>query len=78
MVYQRRPVVGGRSFAENYTDAFGARIDDPLDIRTTKRRAILLAREFCEHHIGDLFDQLVVVSVLHFNSIRRSGDLLER
>ena len=59
MVDQARPIVGRRSFAKHDADPLGTGIDDPLNIGTAKRGAIFVAAEFCDHHIGDLVDQVV-------------------
>jgi len=56
--------VSRRRLSKHDSDSFGSSIYDPLNIGVTKCRAIFVAREFCQHHVGDLVDQLVVVAVL--------------
>src|SRR5688572_9346117 len=63
MVDQACPIVGRSRFAKHDPDPLGTGIDDPFNIGTTERRAVLLAPELCDHHIGDLVDELFVISV---------------
>ena len=64
MIDQGRPIVCRSCLAKNDADPLCTRIDYSLDVGAAERRAIFLAREFGQHHIGDLVDKLVVITVL--------------
>jgi hypothetical protein len=63
MIDQRRPIVSGSRIAQHDAYALGTCVDNSFDVCTTKCRAKILFVELCDDKVGDLFDQLFVISV---------------